>query len=47
LAQFTQALFFQQGQGIENDEVMTCHWYGKAATGEIPATKQQPEPEKN
>ena len=37
LAQFTLALFYQEGWGVERDEVVACQWYGKAAKGEIPA----------
>jgi uncharacterized protein len=37
LAQFTLALFYQEGWGVERDEVVACQWHGKAAEGGIPA----------
>lgn len=37
LAQFTLALFYQQGWGIEKDQALACHWHGEAAKGGIPA----------
>lgn len=37
LAQFTLALFYQQGWGIDHDAVLACRWFGKAAKGGIPA----------
>ena len=37
LAQFTLALFYQQGWGIKQDEALACHWFGKAAKRGVPA----------
>ncbi|SDY27980.1 hypothetical protein SAMN05421754_100566 [Nitrosomonas sp. Nm58] len=37
LAQFTLALFYQQGWGMEKDEALACRWHGEAAKGGIPA----------
>lgn len=37
LAQFTFALFYQQGWGIKKDHKTACQWFGKAAYGKIPA----------
>ena len=37
LAQFTLALFYQQGWGVEQNKVVACQWYEKAAKGDIPA----------
>lgn len=37
LAQFTLALFYQQGWGITQDEALACEWFGKAAKGGVPA----------
>jgi len=37
LAQFTLALFYQQGWGVEKDEAIACQWHEKAAKGNIPA----------
>lgn len=37
LAQFTLALFYQQGWDVEQNEAVACQWYEKAAKGDIPA----------
>jgi TPR repeat protein len=36
LAQFTVALFYEQGWGRAADPVLACQWYERAAGGEIP-----------
>jgi TPR repeat protein len=37
LAEFTLALFYENGWGRPIDKAAACQWYGKAAEGEIPA----------
>ena len=35
LAQFTLALFYQQGWGIEHDAVLACRWFEKRPRAEF------------